>query len=91
MTLIVRMRCHPVAVREYLTFQPGTKLMIVEAVGQGFYNSPGWNEDYPKIQILTVEELLGGKNVQLPPNIGTYKQAGKIAKSPDDQGALFSE
>jgi hypothetical protein len=26
----------------------------------GFYHSPGWNKDYPKIQILTITDLLDG-------------------------------
>ncbi|HQU93866.1 MAG TPA: site-specific DNA-methyltransferase, partial [Pyrinomonadaceae bacterium] len=63
------------AIGVFLSLEPPTKPMQEEAVGAGFYHSPGWNKDYPKIQILTVEELLAGKNVQLPPNIGTFKQA----------------
>ena len=38
--------------------------MLTEAVGTGFYHSPGWNNDFPKLQILTVEDLLNGKQVQ---------------------------
>lgn len=53
--------------------------------------SPGWNKDYPKIQILTVEELLGGKTVQLPSNIGTFKQAEKVTGGNDGQASLSLE
>lgn len=42
--------------------------MITEAVEKGFYNSPGWNKDYRRLQILTVEEILGGKQVDMPPS-----------------------
>lgn len=76
------------AIGVYLTLEPATKPMIEEAVGAGFYHSPGWNKDYPKIQILTVEELLAGKSVQLPPNLQTFKQAEKIGGKADDQGSL---
>jgi len=47
---------------------------IRKAVGEGFYHSPGWNKDYPKIQIITVEEILAGKTVNLPPNIQRFKK-----------------
>jgi hypothetical protein len=47
-----------------------------EAVSAGFYKSPGWNRVYPKIQILTIKELLiQGKKVDMPPEWGTFKQA----------------
>ncbi|MGQ0541902.1 MAG: hypothetical protein ACT4O9_08645 [Blastocatellia bacterium] len=62
--------------------------MIEEAIGAGFYHSEGWNKDYPKIQVLTVEDLLTGKTVQLPPNLQTFKQAGKISTESTDQGQL---
>ncbi len=51
--------------------------ILTEAAEKGFYHSPGWNKDYPRLQILTVEEILGGKTVDLPPNLQTFKQAGK--------------
>lgn len=76
------------AIGVYLTLEPATKPMIEEAVGAGFYHSDGWNKDYPKIQILTVEELLAGKTVQLPPNLQTFKRAGKVSTDSDDQGSL---
>ena len=50
-----------------LTMQEPTKPMRTEAAGAGFYHSPGWNKDYPKLQILTVEELLAGRGIDMPP------------------------
>jgi site-specific DNA-methyltransferase (adenine-specific) len=58
--------------------------MITEALGTGFYHSPGWNKDFPKLQILTVEDLLNGKQVQLPPSLHTFKQAEKVTLGPQD-------
>jgi site-specific DNA-methyltransferase (adenine-specific) len=78
------------AIGVFLTLEPPTKPMIQEAVGAGFYHSPGWNRDYPKIQIITVEDILAGKTVSLPPNLQTFKRADRIAnESPDQQGLGF--
>ena len=45
------------------------------AVTAGFYHSPGWNQDYRRIQILTIESLLKGAQVKMPPTAQTFKQA----------------
>ncbi len=50
-----------------ITMQEPTQPMRTEAAGAGFYHSPGWNKDYPKLQVITVDELLGGKGVEMPP------------------------
>ena len=52
-----------------------------EAVTAGFYHSPGWKKDYPKIQLLTVEELLNGRGgVNMPPTFTTFKQAQRVGQ-----------
>jgi site-specific DNA-methyltransferase (adenine-specific) len=50
----------------FLTLQKPTKPMEVEAATKGFYRSP-LGKDYPRIQILTIEELLQGKKPEIPP------------------------
>lgn len=62
--------------------------MLKEATEVGFYHSEGWNRDYPKIQILTVEELQNGKTVNLPPSIATFEKADKAISESRDQ-AVF--
>jgi site-specific DNA-methyltransferase (adenine-specific) len=79
------------AIGVYLTLEPPTKPMITEAAEKGFYHSPGWNRDYPRIQILTVEEILAGKTANLPPNLQTFKQAEKMSSNMKDQGKLGFE
>lgn len=80
------------AIGVYLTLEPPTGPMKTESAQFGFYHSPGWNKDYPRLQILTVEDLLAGKTVDLPPNIDTYKKAQKMVAESDDQGAFeFAE
>jgi len=68
----------------FLTLEPPTKEMSVEAVSAGYYDSPGWGRKYPRIQILTVEELLKGASVQMPPAWGTFKQSERV----DNLGAV---
>ena len=48
-----------------LTLQEPTPPMRAEAASGGFYESP-WGR-HPRIQILTIEELLGGKGIDAPP------------------------
>jgi site-specific DNA-methyltransferase (adenine-specific) len=38
-----------------------------QAADAGFYRSPGWNQDYPRLQILTLADLLAGKGISMPP------------------------
>jgi hypothetical protein len=65
--------------------------MQVEAVSTGYYHSPIWNKDYPKIQILTIDELLHGKMVEMPPlaqtNV-TFTRAQKIKSKEGEQLSL---
>ena len=63
-----------------ITLNRPTKPMQREAASAGFYHSSGWNQDYPKIQILTVEQLLDGKLPDMPPNKVTFAKAVKVQK-----------
>jgi len=49
-----------------LTLEPATKPMITEAAGEGFYTSPLWDEKYPRLQILTIEQILAGEKIKSP-------------------------
>ena len=72
----------------FITLEPPTGPMQTEAVSAGFYHSPGWNKDYPKIQILTIEELLYGKAVDMPPQTQTsvtFAKAPKVSKKKGEQ------
>ena len=61
----------------FITLEPPTQPMLIEATSAGFYRSPGFNKNYPRIQILTIEELLPPHRceVKMPPPWGTFKQA----------------
>ena len=58
-----------------------------EADIAGFYDSPGWKKDFPRIQILTIDELLHGAEVKMPPQFGTFKQAQKVGKQAETEQA----
>jgi site-specific DNA-methyltransferase (adenine-specific) len=69
----------------FITLEQPTKPMQLEATSAGYYHSPGWNQDYPKIQIFTVQELLDGATVKMPPTNMTFKQAEKSGKAGEPQ------
>jgi hypothetical protein len=50
-----------------ITMEEPTQPMRTEAANAGFYHSPGWNKNYPKLQILSVSDLLAGRGIDMPP------------------------
>lgn len=52
----------------FITLYPPTKPMEKEATEKGFYKSPLGTE-HPRIQILTIEELLHNKKPDIPPSV----------------------
>ncbi len=81
----------------FICFEEPTKPMRVDAACAGFYqSSTEWGEDrrtkYPRLQILTIAELLQGKKIDRPPSRGdvTFRKAPR-AKSPDSQQPLSAE
>ncbi len=74
----------------FMSLEQPTKPMETEAACAGIYHSPGWNADYPKLQIITINELLDGDEVKMPPTSKTFKQAGKVkGKDKGEQGGMF--
>jgi DNA modification methylase len=72
------------AIGVLITLEEPTKGMRSAAADAGVYHSPGYDKDYPRLQILTVGELLAGQGIAMPP-IGqvnvTYKKAGKAKEN----------
>ena len=73
-----------------LTMQEPTAPMRTEAAGAGFYHSPGWNTDHPRLQMLTVTELLTGKGIDMPP-IRQVSTTFKKARKAKGEGAQTME
>lgn len=67
-----------------LTFTKPTKPMETEAADGGFYTSPMGGR-HPKIQVLTIEELLAGKGIDYPTRSQradlTFKKARRIVSA----------
>jgi site-specific DNA-methyltransferase (adenine-specific) len=59
----------------FLTLEEPSGPMKKEAVSAGYYRSQGWGRDFPRMQILTVEQLLHGARVEMPPQHGTFREA----------------
>jgi site-specific DNA-methyltransferase (adenine-specific) len=72
----------------YITLEEPTKPMKEEATTAGFYEPehlPGTY--YPRIQILTIQELLDGKKVDYPRHapVATFKRAQRVQKANDKE------
>jgi site-specific DNA-methyltransferase (adenine-specific) len=74
------------AIGVFITLEPASRDMTTEAVKAGFYHSDDWNKDYPKIQILTVADLLHGAEVKMPPRGRTFGSAAVVKDNPNQPG-----
>lgn len=75
-----------------ISFEEPTREMRKEAASAGFYESPWGN--HPKVQLLTVAELLDGKVVDMPRTAGinrTFKRAPKAKRIKETHPELFDE
>ena len=79
--LIGALQNEDAALGVFITLEAPTKEMEAAAHAAGFYDSPGWGKKYPRIQLLTIEELLKGKTVNMPPSAQTFKQAPRADKA----------
>jgi adenine specific DNA methylase Mod len=59
----------------FITLHEPTSGMIKDAISAGYYRSQLSGKDYPKIQILTIEELLKGIKPKIPNQISPFKKA----------------
>ena len=81
------------AVGVLLTLDEPTKAMRTEAASAGFYTSP-WGQ-HPRLQIVTVGELLDGKRIDMPPirqTDVTYRRAPKVrGRKPEQTGLPLAD
>jgi site-specific DNA-methyltransferase (adenine-specific) len=68
-----------------ISMQKLTQPMREEAAEAGFYVSPTWTDrKFPRIQLITVAELLDGKRIAYPPSRqvdATFKKAPKARET----------
>ena len=73
----------------FITLEPASRDMLSEAASAGVYHSPNWNKEYPKIQILTIDDLFAGATVQMPPTARSYPKARRETLGTAEQQALY--
>ena len=85
------------AIGVLISMEEPTKAMRTEAASAGFYES-GWGAGsrtkHPKIQLITVGELLGGKKIDAPPmqDVRTFKKAPRVkGKIEHKQNGMFDQ
>jgi site-specific DNA-methyltransferase (adenine-specific) len=74
-----------------ISFEEPSKAMRAEAASAGFYDSP-WGTKHPRLQLRTVEELLGGRGIDYPrtqANV-TLKRAPRVEEA-ERQFSLVAE
>jgi site-specific DNA-methyltransferase (adenine-specific) len=74
----------------FITLDPPTADMTAAALKAGFYSSPAWG-NFPRIQVLTIADLLKGTDIKMPTPYGTFKQAQKVLTTPEQQALLDLE
>ena len=80
------------AIGVLISMQTPTQPMRTEAADAGSYLSPGWNTTHPKIQLLTIDDLLGGAGIDYPHMTGkTFKKAPKDEPEGHEPEPLFGD
>ena len=62
----------------FITLEEPTRDMRTEATSAGFYHSEIWQRDYPRMQIRTIAELLGGHDFDIPQHASMYQPAQRV-------------
>jgi DNA modification methylase len=85
------MEGHGAAMGLFLTLEEPTAPMKAAAAQAGYYHSELSGKDYPRVQILTIRELLDeGRKPQLPLLIlPTYQRAERVQAKAAEQAEMF--
>ncbi|MFZ0897435.1 MAG: DNA methyltransferase [Candidatus Nitrosopolaris sp.] len=73
------------AIGLFLTLEEPTSEMIKETKTTDPYVSSIWKHEYPKIQILTINELLKHRRPNIPPTTSVYQEAPLAKRIPNHQ------
>ncbi len=77
------------AIGVLIALEPPTKQMRKEAASAGFYEPDWGSRKYARLQIRTVEELLGGKGIEYPTAINVTYNDAPAPKEGKKQKKLF--
>jgi site-specific DNA-methyltransferase (adenine-specific) len=85
------MEAHRAAMGLFVTLEAPTGPMKAAAAGAGYYHSEVSGKDYPRVQVLSIRELLEeGRKPQLPLLIlPTYQRAERVRARAAEQSELF--
>lgn len=73
----------------FITLEEPTGPMLTEATTAGLWHSELAGREYPRIQVITIRELLDGRRPALPLLVmPTYQQAERVQQAPG-QAELF--
>jgi len=85
------------AIGVLITLEEPTREMRKEAAGADFYHSDYQNTTHPRLQIITIEELLSGKTLDLPVLARTpatdltFKKAPKAKRNSNNESLNFDD
>jgi hypothetical protein len=69
-----------------ITLREPTKPMLTEAAAGGFYESKDFPGRYPRLQVLTIAELLEGKKIMYPEyRVETFAKAERKTKTKQEE------
>lgn len=74
----------------FITLEPPSGPMNSEATSAGYYFSSGWQRNFPRLQVFTIEELLAGRKPELPNNVTMQRAPREQAKTDQFQQGLFT-
>jgi site-specific DNA-methyltransferase (adenine-specific) len=74
------------AIGLFITLEEPTDAMRREAAVAGVFHSPLWNRDYPRLQLLSIADLLErGRTPDLPPFVLPTFQRAERVKAPEGE------
>jgi len=65
----------------FLTLEEPTSEMVKEVESTDPYISILWKHEFPKIQILTIQQLLQGEHPNTPPTVNLFQEAQQVKKA----------
>ena len=69
-----------------IIMQDSLNTMLTEAAATGFYESEEFPGRYPRLQILTIAELLAGKKLEYPTHrVETFAKAERKTKTEQEE------
>ncbi|MDX2078025.1 MAG: DNA methyltransferase [bacterium] len=75
----------------FITLEPPTKPMLEEAIQTGFYTHPLMGRSYPRIQIVTIAEIIDeNKRMDIPLSFEVLKKAQSVPTS-KQESLLFTD